>query len=196
MYPRFVDQDISVLTPPAAEPVTVAEAKVHSRIDGSHEDTLIAALIRAAAEAIEHRTRHRLMRQTVRLTMRRFPRRIQLPVWPVVSVQQIAWDDINRAEQVLDPSRYILIEDQRPREIAPAYGLTWPTPIADYNSVRVDLVVGHATAPAGVPADLRAALLMMFAHLYEHREAVITGTIVATVPLGVDALCAPTALHV
>lgn len=42
-----------VITPPASWPVSVAEIKENSRIDGTDEDTLIASLIEAATINIE-----------------------------------------------------------------------------------------------------------------------------------------------
>jgi uncharacterized phiE125 gp8 family phage protein len=37
-----------LVTPPAVEPVTLAEAKLHARVDGASEDQRILGLIRAA----------------------------------------------------------------------------------------------------------------------------------------------------
>jgi hypothetical protein len=39
-----------------------------------------------------------------------------------------------------------------------------------------------------VPANIRQGLLLLIGHFYEHREEVITGTIVARVPIAAEAL--------
>ncbi|MEQ1619683.1 MAG: head-tail connector protein, partial [Terricaulis sp.] len=44
---------ITILTPPASEPITLAEAKLFLRIDQTAEDPLITTLIAAAREAVE-----------------------------------------------------------------------------------------------------------------------------------------------
>jgi uncharacterized phage protein (predicted DNA packaging) len=47
-----------------------------------------------------------------------------------------------------------------------------------------------AEFPDGTPADLEHAILMIAASWFENREAVISGTIIASVPMGVDEIVA------
>ena len=47
---------LTLVSPPAAEPVTLAEAKSHLKLDTSDEDTLIASLITAARARAEWHT--------------------------------------------------------------------------------------------------------------------------------------------
>ena len=51
---------LTVITPPATEPITLNEMKLHSRIDGSDDDTLIEGLITAARMQLEQMASHRL----------------------------------------------------------------------------------------------------------------------------------------
>lgn len=50
--------------------------------------------------------------------------------------------------------------------------------------------IGQAI-PEPAPADIKLAALLLVAHYYNHREAVITGSINSTLALAVDAHLAP-----
>lgn len=60
---------------PASEPVTLAEAKLHLRVETgmTDDDTLISALIVAARQVAETITRRALITQTWRLVLDQFP---------------------------------------------------------------------------------------------------------------------------
>jgi uncharacterized phiE125 gp8 family phage protein len=57
--------------------------------------------------------------------------------------------------------------------------------------VAVEYTAGYGDTAADVPAPLRQAMLLMIGHWYEHREAVITGSISTGLPLAARALLAP-----
>lgn len=64
----------SILTvPPAGEPITLAEAKLHLRVDFSEDDTLIQALITSARQTAEDITRRAFITQTWKLVLDQFP---------------------------------------------------------------------------------------------------------------------------
>lgn len=59
------------------------------------------------------------------------------------------------------------------------------------NAVAVRCVVGYGSTASTVPAAIRAAMKILIGHWFEHREPVVTGTIVAQMPMSVDALLWP-----
>ena len=67
----------------------------------------------------------------------------------------------------------------------------WPESKAQRASVKVRADIGYAE----LPADVRAAALLIIGHLYEHREAVVIGTIATDLPMGVELLLAPYVIH-
>ena len=69
-------------------------------------------------------------------------------------------------------------------------GYTWPSvDLREMNGVVVRLTAGYATA-AAVPYELKAAVKLLGAHLYEQREPVITRDQPYLLPMGYEALIA------
>jgi hypothetical protein len=62
-----------LLTAPSVEPVSLAEAKAHLRVDVTDDDALITALITAARQSAEHKTRRSLCTQQWSLVLDQFP---------------------------------------------------------------------------------------------------------------------------
>ena len=64
---------LQLVTPPAEEPVSLAEAKLHLRVDFPNEDALITALIAAARQAAETLTGRQLVTARWKLVLDSFP---------------------------------------------------------------------------------------------------------------------------
>ncbi|RRH71999.1 head-tail connector protein [Falsigemmobacter faecalis] len=58
-------------------------------------------------------------------------------------------------------------------------------------SQRIGVALGDGEGQQALTSALKSAALLWAGHLYEHREAVVTGTIATSLPLTVDALIAP-----
>jgi uncharacterized phiE125 gp8 family phage protein len=170
---------LSVTTPPAGEPLTLADAKGHMREDGTDQDVHIAGLIAAVRRDQEDRLGVALITQTMAMRMDRFPALLELPRSPVQSVTSIQYVDLDGVTQTLAGTEYTADLYSTPPRIVPAYGKSWPSTRAVPNAVTVTFVAGFGDSSEAVPDDLRTALLMRLADLYENREAKITGTIVA-----------------
>jgi uncharacterized phiE125 gp8 family phage protein len=61
-----------LITPPAVEPVTVAMAKAHLRVDFPDDDLLITALISAAREICEQKMQRAIYEQSYVLSLDQF----------------------------------------------------------------------------------------------------------------------------
>ena len=166
---------------PAAEPVTLAEAKLHCKVDVADDDALITALIVAARQQAEHRTGRALVTQQWEYTLERFPARIELPRPALVSVQSVKYLDDNCALQTLASTEYQVVISELVGYLQPAYGKSWPPCRVQPDSVVIAYTAGYGNA-AAVPSSIKAWMLMAIGTMYSHREAIITGTIVAEVP--------------
>ena len=176
---------------PEVEPVTVPEGKTHCRVDHADEDTLIETLIQSARETCENRIHRSLITQTWRLTLDAFPRHlepIELPMGPVQSVTSISYVDDDGATQTWASSDYRVDTDSIVARVTPVYNGSYPSTRDVTGAVTVTYVTGYGDAGSDVPAGIKAAMLLLVGHWYEHREQVVTGTIATVLPNTVDML--------
>ena len=180
---------IEVSTPASIDPVTTAEAKTHMRVETSDDDTYIAGLISAATSYAQDRTNRQFINATLKLRMDGFMgTQLWLPRAPLSSVSSITYLDSEDASQTLASSYYKVDTYSLPGRVRLADGESWPTTTDNPQSVTITYVSGYGTATSDVPEGIRLAIRMLVSHWYESREPIVTGTIVAKVPMTVDAL--------
>ena len=162
---------LKLITAPSTYPVTLAEAKLHCRVDLADDDTLIAALITAATEMAEQKTGRAIMTQTLELTLDAFPEAFELTRVPVQSVTSVKYYDTTGTQQTLSNTLYALdaADDFGFAHISPVYGGTWPTTRDQINAVAVRYVAGYADA-ASVPQSIKNWILLMVSTMYANRE--------------------------
>jgi uncharacterized phiE125 gp8 family phage protein len=166
-------------TAPVVEPITLAEAKEYARIDGSAEDTLITALIKMARLHCESFTGKSLVPKTVTITSFAFPYQFQMPYGPVNAennVTKVVTLDQNGGETNLN---YQVNVGLYPKMMI----------LGGNQSYKFKMI--YTAGFTTVPEDIKLAMKMLVNTLYERREDVIIGTIVAEFPLGVKALLMP-----
>lgn len=169
---------LKLITAPATEPVTLAEAKLHLRVDGVTEDTLITALISAARQDAEHRLGRALITQTWELTLDAFTDTIELPRPVLASVTSIKYIDTTGAEITLSSGAYTVDTDSEPGRVYPVYGTSWPDTRDQLNAVRIRYVAGAAS----VDTAIKQWMLLRIAALYENRESVVSGQAIQAAP--------------
>ncbi len=176
-----------ITTPPTVEPLTLAEAKVHLRVDLDDvgNNALITTLIAVAREACEHRVQRALMLQTLESTLDAFPgatahnpdAAIELAMPPVIDVTSVTYTAADGSATVLASTDYTVDVRSEPARLVPAFGLSWPTTRDSIAAVRVLYRAGYstsstaATAQAAVPAALKQWMLLAVGDMYERRAA-------------------------
>ena len=154
---------------PAAEPLTVAQARSHCRVDATDDDNELTRFIAAAREHIEAETNTRLVTQTVALRCTEWDNLERLPLGPVQSITSIAYVDLDGASQTLSTDVYeARLYDLEPG-IVLKHGQQWPAARVGAQ-ITVTAVVGYGAA-ANVPASLTAAMAMMVHDMNENRGA-------------------------
>jgi uncharacterized phiE125 gp8 family phage protein len=178
---------------PSAEPISVAEAKAHCRVDNDAEDTLIASLILAARMHIERSLDVALIEQSWSLYLDAWPDRhfVRLPLAPVVSLDAVRLYSPTDTNITLDPSLFFLDSaGSRPRLVRRDTH-AWPLPGRPANGIEIAFTAGYGSAADDVPMPIRLAIKMLVAHWYEAREPVLPGEDANALPLTVASLITP-----
>lgn len=152
---------LKLITGPTEEPVTLAEAKAHLRIEHNDLDSLITAQITSARLQVESITARALITQTWEQTWDwGFPCTITLDKNPVQSITSVTYIDTAGVTQTVGVSDYTYDLNAPRALIYPAYGMYWPTARGERNAVTVRFVAGFGAASA-VPEDIKTAIKLM-----------------------------------
>lgn len=172
---------LTLVQAPALEPVSLALAKTHCRIDGTEFDTLLPAWITAARQRAEHELGRALITQTWLLTLDAFPAaEIELPKPRVLAIESVMYLDAAGAEQTLAPAAYALDSYTLPGWLFPTD--SWPATYDGANAVRVRFTAGYGPAAADVPSQVVAWMLLQIGAMHRHASAVAVGAAVAELP--------------
>ncbi len=162
---------LTTTTGPAEEPIELALAKKHLRIDHDDEDTLIEAWIKAARELTEVHCSKRWVTQSVRATFDSWPGDgiIRLPIEPVSAIGSVKYLDANGTLTTIGSSNYQSRLDGSPPIIAGVANYYWPSvQYGAMNPVRVEFTAGYGAASA-VPASVKAAMLLCLGYWDQNR---------------------------
>ncbi|MFC5583973.1 head-tail connector protein [Nitratireductor kimnyeongensis] len=168
---------------PLVEPVTLAEAKAHLRLEQVREDALIEGLIRAAREEVEKITGQALIEQSWRLTLDDWPTTnvLLLNRTPVREVLSVTVFDADGAASIVDPSTYRLDAHSQPARLLLE---SRPLPGQKLNGIEIDFRAGYGEAGTDVPDLLRRAILILVGHWFEFRAAFEANDQPVSIPAG------------
>lgn len=187
-----------LVTPPASTPVSLVEVKEQSLVDHDDQDGKIELLIAAAVSHLDGWTGtlgRALCEQTWRQDYDDFASCLRLPLGPVQSIEAVTYIDTDGIEQTVDEADYTLRTDSLGSYVEFGCEYSFPSLNSANAAVSVEFVAGYPVTDGAWtgPAAIKHAIMLLVAHWFENREAVLTGQGAAatTLPLGVDALLAP-----
>ena len=163
--------NLTLITPPAVEPVSLADLHEHARIDTTDEDPLYLDLIIAARKYTERVLQRALVTQTWELYLNEFSTTTRLPYSPLQSITSVKYVDIDGDTQTVDSSIYVAGTYIEPGELRLGYDQYWPTDVRDFHDVViVRYVAGYGDGGEDVPEPLRRAICVLATTLGEYRE--------------------------
>jgi uncharacterized phiE125 gp8 family phage protein len=166
-------------TQPAVEPVSLAEAKAHCRVDDDDSNALIQTYITAARQYCEDILDISMITQVWQARYDTFPlwevilpRPPMQPATVTVTYRNEAGslNTITSAANAFQVDHYVT-----PGRIYPLYNGVWPAVRGDENSVVVQWTAGYGNDGGSVPPVLRQAITLLVAHWFEMRQPVVTG---------------------
>lgn len=184
---------------PGLEPVTLAEAKAHLRVDGSAEDALIQSLVVTSRLHIEAALGLALVTQSWAWFLDRWPAsravrpvvRVALPLRPVQAVGHVKLWHSDGTSLPLPTGSFHLDGQATPARLVWLPGSPPEGPERPAGGIEIGFTAGFGAAATDVPPTIRHALKLLVAHWYEHREPVEIGSGVNAVPPMVSELLAP-----
>jgi len=178
-----------LLSPPAVEPLSFAEAKAFLRVETTEDDPLIPALITAGRIHVEKQTGLALLTQAWRLVLDCWPAdgRIAVKPAPLQLLTAVRVFDFDGEAHAADLQAFVPDLSTSTLSFMP-FLLPMPTRIAA--GIELDITAGFGDAAGDVPEPLRHAVRLLVAYWYENRAAV-AGAEVAPVPPNAAALMAP-----
>lgn len=166
----------TLVTAPAEFAITDAQMEAHARAAGQPVGQY-QPYVRAAEAWVEMITGRKLVTQTWKWFLDAFPcgDRLIMPFGQLQSVTHVKYTDTAGTQTTFDAAYWEISTARDPGVLALSYGYSWPsTTLRVLDPIEIQFVCGWTTAD-DVPYDIQAAILLVAAHLYEHREDVVLG---------------------
>jgi len=152
---------LQIVTPPTAQAIDLADAKLHLRVTIPTDDLLIGAWIDAATDYAENLTHKQMVAARWKQSLDSFPGQfvssapygkayarpgnaIYLERGPVQQVVSIQYLDTQSVLQTVPASTYVVDYTSDPVRITPVFGQIWPIPVPQIGAVWVIFDTGFA----------------------------------------------------
>ena len=160
------------------EPITLAEAKTHLRVEDTNDDTYITALISASRSICEQYVGFMLARNSkMNYFLDRFPQGEVIYIYGVWIPGSVAISYYDTTDtQVIWASGYNKDEHSRPARIFLEDSSSYPDTSENIPSgINIDMTNCGPIA-VDLPKAIHQAILLTIGHLYENRQNVVVGS--------------------
>jgi uncharacterized phiE125 gp8 family phage protein len=173
------------LTSPLEGPVSLSALRNYLRVDGSDDDEVLGAVLKAARQTVARRCGRILAIEIWRVILDAWPesQRVVLPIIPFRRLVAARLYDGKGVASAIPPTAIAILAQGEPPVLSFS-GVA--SPGVETGGIEIDVECGYSMA-ADVPAALTLAVLRLAAKLYEHRGDENE----ATHDAALDALIAP-----
>lgn len=160
--------------------IDLEEVKNHLRLEvgETNQDDYLVSLIKIAQQNVEDMTNRALTRRTLKVYIDEWPDECIAVPYPPLSTETaptITYKDADSSSITLGSTVYVCDAVSEPGRICLDYDEDWPTDtLHNVNPISVQFLCGY-NGSTGVPANLKQAMLVDIADLYENRESIIYG---------------------
>lgn len=186
------------ITSPAVEPVSLAFAKQHCRVDTEADDLYVQSLIAVARQYVED-----VLDITICTTVWEVKYDL-FPVWAIVLPRLPMLDRAvtvtyrsgdGTYSQLSSATDFQVDASVLPGRIYPQWARSWPATRGDENSVTVRYSAGYGDDGQAAPPIVKHLILLLVAHWYDTRQPAVTGA-PQSVPHTFDTLLAAASMGV
>lgn len=185
-----MDYNLTLITSPTTEPVSLIEAKAYLRIDNDNdaiEDAYINSLITSAREYCESFQNRAYITQTWEMALPRFPfsaindvdgyKRgsvIEIPKGRLQTINSFTYKDTSGVITALNPEiDYNVSNRGILGKVCPPFGMIFPLAILyPLDPVIINYTCGYGDNAGDVPTRVKQAMLLLISHWYENRMVV------------------------
>lgn len=186
-----------LVTPPATPPVSLQEVKQHLRlVSGAEtytaEDGPLQIYLDAAVALLDGWSGilgRCLVTQSWRQDFDALAKTMRLPLF-AAGITSIKVRNSSGQLSTVSSDDYSLKADYLGSYVRLADDYNYPTDLAESQAILIEFTAGYGVA-AAVPANIKAAILLLVGHWYANREQVVTGISAASLPFAVEALIEP-----
>ena len=208
MDDRLKNYNLTLVTPPASEPVTLTDIKTYLKLDDitdTIDDIYITLLISVAREYCEDIQHRALITQTWEMALQGFPfyssdplnsnvrgSVIEIPKGKLQTINSITYKDTSGVVTTLTPEvDYVVSNRGIIGRVSPPFGKVFPLAILyPLDPVVINFTCGYGVKASDLPFKVIQAIYMLIAHWYENRIVVsdVRGVIPTEITLAVTAL--------
>jgi uncharacterized phiE125 gp8 family phage protein len=184
------EYNLTLITPPSTEPLTLTEVKSYLRLDDASDDSddiYISSLITVAREYCEEYQHRVYITQTLELSLQEFPidetdplnnnlsdSIIEIPKGNLQTINSVTYKDSAGVVTTMEPEiDYVVSSRGILGRISPPFGKIFPVCLLyPLDPIVINFTCGYGDDGTKIPGRIKQAMLLLISHWYENRMVI------------------------